>query len=197
MKHGVLCLTILLFFASSSCTPENRMVVGKIQKSSKLTTVEFHIDKLVFGVKNKRILWFINLNQAQFLAKSHAVIKTGIDCYKLKPEDIKIEGRKISVLLPNVQVINFSYPAEDFTELDVYSHNVFSAKINLDDQEKYFREAEIDIRNSLKYMDIEKITQDKTRLMLEALLKSLGYTEIYISFKEGSLITEIMEEINK
>ena len=51
--------------------------------------------------------------------------------------------------------------------------------------------AELDIRNNLKYTGITEATEIKTRLMMEGLLKNLGYEEIYISFKKGELINEI------
>jgi len=167
------------------------MVVGKIQKASKLATTEFTVDKLVFGVKNKRILWAVKLNEAQFLAKSQAVIKAGIDFEKIKEEDITIEYNKINLLLPPVEIINFSYPAEQFSKIDILTTNAFTTKINLEDQEHFFRQAELDIRNSLQYMDIVETTQKNTRVMLRAMLQNLGYNEIYIDFKNDKLITEI------
>lgn len=170
------------------------MVVGKIQKASKLATTEFTVDKLVFGVKNKRILWAIKLNEAQFLAKSQAFIKAGIDLEKIKEEDIKINRNKINLLLPPVEIINFSYPAERFSKIDMLTSNAFTTKINLEDQEDFFQQAEIDIRNSLQYMDIIEITQEKTKIMMQAMLKNLGYNEIYIDFKEAQLITQIPQK---
>lgn len=167
--------------------------MGKIQKASKLSTAEFKVDKLVFGVKNKRVLWVIKLNEAQFLAKSQATIKAGINLDKLKEEDIIIYQNRISITLPPVEVINFSYPAKSFEKIELLTSDAFSTKINLEDQENFFQEAEIDIRNSLKYMGIVETTQQKTRLMLKAMLLNLGYTEIYIDFKEGELIPEVEE----
>jgi len=167
------------------------MVIGKIQKASKLSTTEFTVDKLVFGVKNKRIFWAVKLNEAQFLAKSQAIIKAGINLEKIKEEDITIKNNKINLMLPAVEIINFSYPAERFTKVDILTSDAFTTKINLEDQEHFFRLAELDIRNSLQYMDIVETTQKKTRAMLRAMLQNLGYNEIYIDFKEDKLITEI------
>ena len=174
-----------------SCDNKRALVVGKIQKASKLATTEFTVDKLVFGVKNKRILWAVKLNEAQFLAKSQAVIKAGINLEKIKEEDISIENNKINLLLPAVEIINFSYPAERFSKIDILTTNAFTTKINLEDQEYFFRQAELDIRNSLQYMDIVETTQKNTSVMLRAILQNLGYDEIYIDFKEDKLITEI------
>jgi hypothetical protein len=183
----------MLILMLLGCQNQRGLVVGKIQKASKLSTTEFTVDKLVFGVKNKRILWVIKLNQAQFLAQSQAIIKAGIDLEKIQDEDITIEGKKISLTLPPVEIINFSYPAEKFKEIEFLSSNVFAAHINLEDQEKFFQDAEIDIRNSLQYMGIVEATQTKTRALLVPMLENLGYDEIYIDFKQGDLIVEIGE----
>lgn len=184
----VLLLVSVLF---SSCEEKRGLVVGKIQKAAKLSTTEFTVDKLVWGVKNKRILWFIKLNQAQFLAQSQAVIKAGVNLARIREEDVKINGNRINLTLPHVEVTNFSYPAEKFKKVDILTINAFSTNINLEDQEKFFREAEIDIRNSLEHMGIVEATQNKTRTMVEAMLRNLGYKEIYIQFKDGPLITKI------
>lgn len=192
-KLNSFIFSLLFLFLLVSCNNKRALVVGKIQKASKLATSEFKVDKLVFGVKNKRILWVIKLNEAQFLAKSQATIKTGINLEKLKEEDIKINQKRISITLPPVEVINFSYPAESFKKIDFLTSDAFSTKIDLEDQENFFQEAEIDIRNSLKYMGIIETTQQKTRIMLEAILRNLGYNEIYIDFKEGELIPEVEE----
>ena len=191
MKSGIATMALALLLALTSCNEQRALVVGKIQEASKLSTTEFRVDKLVFGIKNKRILWVIKLNQAQFLAQSQAIIKAGIDLEKIKEEDIQIQGKKIHLNLPHVEVINFSYPAEKFKKIEILTSDAFSTKINLEDQEKFFQDAELDIRGSLQYMDIVETTEKKTRRLMDAMLRNLGYTEIYIEFKTGPLITEI------
>ena len=191
----ILFLGVIVALFLSSCNRDNRgLVVGKIKKASKLATAEFTVDKIVYGVKRKKLVWVVNLNEAKFIAHSQAIIKTGVDLDKLGENDIKIDGRKISLTLPPVEVINFSYPAEKFHMDTLISGNAFLNRISLYDQEKYFQDAETDIRNSLKYMDLVRTTEKKTTLMLENLLKALGYNEIYINFHKGPLIPEIKED---
>jgi hypothetical protein len=179
----------------SSCKKDNGYVVGKIKKASKLSTTEFNIDKIVFGVKKRKLIWLVKLNDAQFIAYSKAIIKAGIDLEKLQEKDVAIDGSKISLMLPPVEVINFSYPAENFKRDSLISGNAFMNKITLSDQEDFFQDAESDIRNNLKYLNIVSITEKKTALMLETMLRALGYEEIYIDFKKSEvLIPEIKPE---
>lgn len=192
MRRLVFCLFISLMIVS--CRDDRGLVVGKIKKASKLATTEFTIDKIVYGVKRKRLLWVVKLNEAKFLAHSKAIVKAGVDLEKLQKNDVDIQGKSISLKLPHVEVINFSYPAELFEKDSLISTDAFLNRISLEDQESFFQDAEIDIRNSLKHMDIVEATEKKTRLMLENMLRTLGYQEIYIDFHKGELIPEIKEE---
>lgn len=178
-------LTLLLF----SCQKDERaLVVGKIQSAGDLVTSEFTVDKVVFGRKTKNLMWF-KFNEANFMAYSQAKIKTGIDLTKIQEKDVVISEDKIELKLPSIEVINFSYPPSSFKEDSLISDpKVFLNKINLEDQEEFFRLAELDIRNNLQYMGIVKTSQDHTRQMFRLMLRSLGYREIYISFQNDELI---------
>jgi len=178
----------VVFLLISCQNNERALVVGKIQEASDLVSTEYTIDKVVFGTKTKNILW-VKFNESQFMAYSQAKIKTGIDLSKILEEDIIITGTKIQLRLPPVEVINFSYPPSSFVEDSLISDpNVFLNNINIHDQEEFFRMAELDIRNNLKYMGMVKATQDHTRKMFNMLLGGLGYEEIYITFKSDELI---------
>ncbi|WP_460542135.1 DUF4230 domain-containing protein [Echinicola sediminis] len=162
--------------------------MGKIQQASDLATTEFVIDKVVFGTKTKKLL-FINISQAQFLAYSKASVKTGIDLSKISAEDIVIDQQRISLHLPAIEVINFSYPPSSFVEDSLISDTrALLNKINIRDQEEFFRMAELDIRSNLQYMGLVRTSQEHTRKMFKVLLSSLGFREIYISFKSDQLI---------
>jgi hypothetical protein len=184
-KIVAVCMMLLLF----SCQKDERaLVVGKIQSAGDLVTSEFTVDKVVFGRKTKNLMWF-KFNEANFMAYSQAKIKTGVDLTKIQESDIVIAEDKINLKLPPIEVINFSYPPSSFVEDSLISDpKVFLNKINLEDQEEFFRLAELDIRANLPHMGIVKTSQDHTRQMFHLMLRSLGYREIYISFQNEELI---------
>lgn len=185
--YSILLLTIAV--SVTSCKENDRaLVVGKIQNASDLATTEFVIDKIVFGTKTKKLAFF-KINEASFMAYSQAKVKTGIDLSKIRENDIRIEDKKIHLRLPPIEVINFSYPPESFVEDSLISNpKIFLNRINVRDQEEFFRLAELDIRDNLQYMGIVKTTQIHTRQMFNVLLGSLGYEEIYINFESDDLI---------
>jgi hypothetical protein len=182
-------LLFALVVSATSCKKNDRaLIVGKIQNASDLATTEFVIDKIVFGTKTKRLAFF-KINEASFMAYSQAKVKAGIDLSKIRESDIRIEGNKIHLRLPPIEVINFSYPPASFVEDSLISNpKIFLNKINIRDQEEFFRLAELDIRENLQYMGIVKTTQNHTRQMFNVLLGSLGYKEIYINFENDDLI---------
>ena len=178
--------TIVCFLIS--CKQDERgLVIGKIQQASDLVVTEFVVDKVVFGKKKKNIL-FIPVNEASFLAYSRAKIKTGINLERIREADIQIEGKKITLILPTIEVINFSYPPEDFVEDSLISNpKRFLNSINLEDQETFFRLAELDIRDQLPYMGLVETSQNHARKLMFTLLKSFEFEEIFIHFKSDSL----------
>lgn len=178
-----------------SCEKDHSLVVGKIKEASSLATTQFTVDKLVYGVKKKNLFWVVDLSESRFLAQSQAIIKAGIDLNDIQEDDVKISGNRIALKLPAVKVITFSYPAHKFKEYKNMSDDYVLNRISVKEKEKFYRDAEIDIRNSLKYLDIEKSTQTNTRAMMEALLKNLGYTEIFIAFEKGLIVSEVPEDI--
>lgn len=189
--HAFFSITAVasMSFLLGSCQEDGRaLVVGRIQSAGDLVTTEFTVDKVVFGTKTKNLMWF-KFNEAQFMAYSQAKVKTGIDLTKIQEKDIIISKDKIELILPPIEVVNFSYPPSSFVEDSLISDpKVFLNKINLEDQEAFFRLAELDIRSNLQHMGLVKTSQDHTRQMFNLLLSSLGYQEIYIRFKNDELI---------
>ena len=182
-------LLILLF----SCKKEDQryLVVSKVKSAASLATTETIIDKVVLGTQEKKLLGLIKINKAYFAANTQAIIKSGVDLSLLEEKDVDIEGKRITLNLPHIQVLDFSYPFSSYKIDSTITKNKFLNRIDIMDHERFYMMAELDIRNNLKYTGITEATEIKTRLMMEGLLKNLGYEEIYISFKKGELIKEI------
>jgi len=186
-------LIVLVLFMVVSCKKEDQrhLVVSKIKSASKLATTETIIDKVVLGTQEKKLLGIVKINKAYFAANTQAIIKTGIDLSQLKEEDVRIEGKRISLDFPHIQVLDFSYPFSSYKIDSTITKNKFLNKIDILDHERFYMMAELDIRNNLQFTGIREATEAKTRLLMEGLLKNLGYEEIYITFKKGELIQEV------
>jgi hypothetical protein len=175
-------LTFILFSLSCNNGPDRAMVISKLKNTSKLATVEYIVTKVI-SAKDKN--WFAR--DAYFFAETEATIKAGIDLGKLKAEDVKIDGNKISIKLPPVEIINFSYPAEGFKVIEKYTDESAIFKwnsIDVETKDDLYRQGEVDIRASLKDIGIIKSAQDNTKLLLNKILTLSGFEEIYIEFNK-------------
>ena len=193
MKKPTYIAIFLMLLLMVGCQKNKRyLVVSKIKSTAKLATTETVIDKVIIGQKKKSIFGLVRLSNAEFVAYSQAIVKTGIDLTKITRDDIKIDGNIIEITLPPVEVLDFAYPFNKYVIDTVLSDNDIFNRIDVIDQENYYRKAENDIRKQLKYMGIVEQTQENTRKMLEGLLANLGYKEIYITFSDtSSLIQQV------
>jgi hypothetical protein len=180
---GIIGLLLLVGFATScKKEPDRALVISKLKNSAKLATVEYIVTKVI-SAKDKN--WFAR--DAYFFAETEATIKAGIDLEKLKEEDVKIEGNRISIKLPPVEILNFSYPAEGFKVIEKYSDESSIFKwnsIDVAEKDDLYRQGEADIRANLNDLGIIKTAQTNTRLLLKKILSMSGFEEIYIEFNE-------------
>ena len=183
-KSRFLILILVVGLVLGSCQKNKRaLVISKVQSVSKLATTETIIDKTVVGTKTKSVLGLIRLNQANFVAYTEAIVKTGIDLQKMSEYDVTIDGNEISLHLPPVEVLDFQYPFQKFVVDTTLLDDAWINRFDIVDYEEFYRRAELDIRNNLQYTGIVEVTQDKTRLLLTGLLKNLGYEAIFIDFE--------------
>lgn len=185
-------IVVLLLLVSISCsrTPDRAVVISKLKNSAKLATVEYIVTKVISAKQTK---WFAK--DTYFFAETEATIKAGIDLEKLKEEDIKITGNRISISLPPVEIVNFSYPAEGYKVIEKYSDQAAIFKwnsINVKEKDELYRQGEEYIRENFDNLGIKESAQANTRTLLKKILTLSGFEEIYIEFKDnqGSLATQ-------
>lgn len=162
--------------------PDRAQVIDKLKSSAKLATVEYVVTKVISSEKKH---WLFK--DTHFFAETEANIKAGIDLDKLRENDVQINGTRISILLPAIEMINFSYPAEGFHVVDDYTDQNKRLQWNnftLNDKDKLFRDAETSIMENIDKLGITKSAETNTRKLLTRILRSLGYTEVYISFRK-------------
>ena len=197
-KNGIIVTAAMLFLTvSCSNEPDRALVISKLKNSSKLATVEYIVTKVI-SAKEKNLI----LKDAYFFAETEAVIKAGIDLEKLKEDNVRITGKRISITLPPVEIINFSYPAEGFKVIEKYSDEDAITKwnsIDVFEKDDLYRQGEADIRANINDLGIIKSAQTNTRILIEKLLSLSGFDEIYIEFSndQQELITQDRELLNE
>ena len=183
---------LLMAFVVSACQDKGSHraeVVSKLKSSAKLATVEYVVTKVISATEKHRLF-----KDTYFFAETEATIKAGIDLDKLREEDIVVDGKKINLTLPPIEIINFSYPAAGFQIVDKYTDESSRKRwnsINLKTRDELYRKGEEDIRRNIGNLGITKTAEKNTIMFLTPILRASGYDEIYIQFREDeSLVQE-------
>lgn len=171
-----LCLTT----ACNQWKADRGIIVSQVKDISELATVEYTVSKVILSAKKGTL----SIGTATFMAESEATITAGIDMNKLSAEDIIIHEKQITLKLPAIEIINFSYPAEKFKPIDRYIENSFWTKITVEDKEELYRQAQSAIMNQIQLIGIKETAEKNTRKLLVPILERSGFEEIYIHFKE-------------
>ncbi|HEY9126830.1 MAG TPA: DUF4230 domain-containing protein [Acidobacteriaceae bacterium] len=79
-------------------------IIARIQKLSRLETVEYSIDKIVEGERTYSLLPNF-LTGDKLLLIAHGEVIAGVDLSQLKPGDLSIHGNAVSVHLPAAQIL--------------------------------------------------------------------------------------------
>jgi len=185
----------MLIFSACNSSSKRAEVVNQLKSASKLTTVEYVLTKIVSAKENKLIG-----KNLYFFAKTKAYVKAGIDLSKLQENDIVISENKISVSLPPIEIINFSYPADSFEVVTKYTEerSLFGwNNIDVEQKDDYFRQAETDIRANINDLGITEVAEKNALKFLTKLLASLGFTEIYLTFKPGDGVLQENKELQQ
>lgn len=144
--------------------------------------------KIVVGqnIEQKKFAGIIKRNSEAAIFNTEATIKYGIRLDKITNKDVFVKGDSISLILPPVEILNFSYPHEKFVELYPLSNfnRLKKNKATFEDLDKVFRLAEADIRKKVNLLKLKEEAEIKTIKFLELFLTKIGYYNINIEFKE-------------
>jgi len=150
-------------------------VVQQIQKLQRLETVRFNMEKIVSGERDVEYLpkWLIG-DRLLLVVQGEAV--AGVDLGKLRPEDVSVTGRNVSVTLPKAELFS--------TRIDNERTRVYSRETglfsSLDPQLEtdVRREAERQLRDSAMQARILDQANENARVTLTSLLRGLGFEQI-------------------
>jgi hypothetical protein len=150
-------------------------VVDRIQQLQRLETVVYTMDKVVSGAKENPIFPDF-LAGDRLLLLVHGEVVAGIDFSALKPGDVKVDGKKVHLHLPQAQVFS--------TRLDSAKTRVYSRQTgllvptdpNLESQVR--QEAERQLREAALADGVLHNAQQNASSTITSLLQGLGFEKI-------------------
>ncbi|MBC6490134.1 DUF4230 domain-containing protein [Flavihumibacter stibioxidans] len=173
-------LLVLLISCAGREEPADRVLY--IREMGDLATTEYTVTKIVKANDNKT--WY-KPGDRKILISVEAVLKSGIDLTSVKKEDIKIDGKNISLRLPPPKLISINIPPEkikvEFEEIGIFRTGFDNAE-----RDALLAQAEQQIRNSINEIGILRTTENNTRQFLTRFLQQSGFEQISISFDKDS-----------
>ena len=152
-------------------------VVRQIQQLQRLETVSYAMDKIISGDHSNAYLPKF-LAGDRLLLVVHGEVVAGINLTGLQPGDVLIQGQKVSIHLPAVEVFSTRI---DNARTKVYSRDpgIFSSPDpNLESEVR--EEAERQLQQDALQDGILKIAADNARSTISGMLKGFGFHEVDI-----------------
>jgi len=164
----------LLTRPSTPKTYNTSTILLQVQSLSQLVTVKYVMEKIVIledPPQNpvRRML----PDETKIILVAHGIVKSGVDLSQLKPEDLKLSGKRISIRLPPAQITD-AYLDEKQTL--VIEHNTsFMREFNKDLEHNARQNAIEDIRRAARRSGINRDADERARLELKNLFGQLGF----------------------
>ncbi len=193
LKTFLLILLVLAVFAvgiwlgirftsrsgSSLHEMQTETVVEQIQTLSDLVTVKYVVEKVVVLDDQK---WY---GESRVLLMAHGVIKAGINLKDLKPGDVVVSGKSISIRLPQPQITDAYL---DDRKSRIIDHTTGLLRTYDKDLEQTAREeAVLDIRQAAIQNGILNDASERAELELALFLHQAGYDQVNFNGKKPFL----------
>jgi hypothetical protein len=150
-------------------------VVDRIQRLQRLETVVYTMDKLVTGARENPIFPDF-LAGDRLLMMVHGEVVAGIDFSSLKPGEVRVESRQVSVHLPAAQVFSVRL---DSAKTRVYSRQtglLVPTDPNLETEVR--QEAEHQLQEAALADGILRTAQQNAASTITSLLQGFGFEKI-------------------
>lgn len=145
-------------------------LLKEVQSLSELVTVKYVIEKVVVI---EDVKWY---GESRVLLLAHGVVKGGVDLGRLKPDDILVADRKVSITLPPAQVLD-TYLDERKTQVIERSTGLLRA-FDKDLEQNARQNATDDIARAARVSGLKEEASQRARDQLKSLFLQLGFEEV-------------------
>lgn len=187
-------LTRLLAPGSGAHEENTATVVEQVQTLSDLVTVKYVLEKVVIldSPPTSALGQFVEGNN-RVLLLAHGIVKAGIDLKRLKPEDVLISGRKITLCLPPPQITD-AYLDERQTQVIDWQRG-FLRTFDKDLEQTARQNAVDDISRAARTDGILNDASERAQLELALFLHQAGFETV--EFVDQSPASPAHEDVPK
>ena len=161
------------------------VIIQQVQTLSDLVTVKYVMEKVVIvnSPPTSMLGQFVQ-GENRVLLLAHGIVKAGVDLKRLRPEDVRIAGKKITLHLPPSQVTD-AYLDEHQTQVIDWEKG-FLRDFDKDLESTARQNAVDDISRAARKAGILQDADDRARKELAVFLNQAGFEQV--EFVDKSLI---------
>ena len=175
---GVLLFTVAVM-ACSSREEQARDALERVCSDGDLTFCEYTLR----GIISYEDSYLLAEKKIAYSYKAY--VKAGINMGEYDPsKTVVTDSKTITLTLPPVKILHVDVPEKDFIPLSEHT-NAFSFGFSPDDRNKIKEEGEKEARKRAGELDVVKDAEENCRQFFTAMLESLGYENVVISFGDG------------
>jgi len=141
-------------------------MLKRVQTLSELVTVKYVLEKVVIL---EDIKWY---GENRVLLVAHGVVKAGVDLQEIKPEDVRVDDKKVVVKLPPARITDV-YLDDKKTRVVDRTTGLLRA-FDKDLEQSARRQAVEDLSISARFNGINRDAEERARLQLTNLFHQLG-----------------------
>ena len=145
-------------------------LLKQVQSLSELVTVKYVIEKVVVL---EDVKWY---GENRVLLLAHGIVKAGVDLSRLKPDDISVSEKKITIKLPPAQILD-AYLDDKKTQIIERSTGLLRG-FDKDLEQTARQNATDDIGRAARVGGIGKDADQRARDQLKQLFHQMGFAEV-------------------
>ncbi|MGZ4963709.1 MAG: DUF4230 domain-containing protein [Limisphaerales bacterium] len=155
---------------ASSVTYNTTLILKQVQTLSQLVTVKYVVESVVVAEDSK---WY---GDNRVLLVAHGIVKAGINLAAIKPGDIKITGKKLTMKLPGAGLTDV-YLDDHRTQILERTTGLMRA-FDKDLEQNARKDALQKLSRGAYDNGIIKDADERARTTLSALFYQLGFDEV-------------------
>jgi len=150
-------------------------ILKQVQTLSELVTVKYVLEKVVIL---EDIKWY---GENRVLLVAHGIVKAGVDLKEIKPTDVRLEEKKVTIKLPLARITDV-YLDDQRTRVVDRTTGLLRV-FDKDLEQNARRQAVNDLRLAARYNGIYEDAGERARLQLATFFHQLGFEVAFVRDK--------------
>jgi hypothetical protein len=159
---------------TATIIPDPVSIIHEVRSLARLETIQYSVEKVITADSGREDLTPLFGDKLLFVA--HGEVIAGLDLEKLGQEDIKLDGKIVTVKLPDAEVLSTRLDNEKSYVYDRQTGLLIRQDVQLETKAR--QTAEQEIYKTAIEDGILKQAQANAETYLDRLIRSLGYTEV-------------------